>query len=221
MTVDGDTDLEARVRQLESVEEIRQLVARYALALDSRNVEALAALFVADVETHGGGRGRAALAEWFNGPVLRQGYSTTFHLIGNHIIDFVDDDHATGALYCRPEHEAGDLWVIMPVVYEDRYERQDGHWYFRSRRPHAFYAADVTESPLEIDEPVPLPRQPVHDPPDAAGAVGVVAALLGRGRWLTATGRWPPASTGSSRTAPSASSPGATPTPSTAGTSTR
>lgn len=161
MTVDGATDLEARVSRLESVEEIRQLVARYALALDSRNVEALAALFVADVETHGGGHGRAALAEWFNGPVLRQGYSTTFHLIGNHVIDFDDDDdHATGALYCRPEHEAGDLWIIMPVVYEDRYERQDGHWYFRSRRPHAFYAADVTESPLEVENRFHFPDNP-------------------------------------------------------------
>jgi|SRR6185437_3440798 len=157
---DATASLEARVQRLEAVEEIRQLVSRYALALDSRNVEALAALFVEDVDVHGGAKGREALAEWFNGPVLRQGYTTTFHLIGNHVIDFTDDDHATGRLYCRPEHEVGDLWVIMPVVYEDRYERQAGHWYFRSRRPHAFYAADIKESPLDVENRFNFPNNP-------------------------------------------------------------
>jgi hypothetical protein len=151
-------DLEARVQRLEAVEEIRQLASRYSLALDSRNVEALAALFVKDVEVHDGKVGREALAEWFD-PVLRP-YGVTFHIIGNHVIDFVDDDHATGHVYCRPEHEKDDLWIVMPVVYEDRYERQDGHWYFKSRRPHAFYAADVLESPLQVEGRFHFPNNP-------------------------------------------------------------
>jgi hypothetical protein len=151
-------DLDARIQRLEDTEQIRQLVARYSLALDSRNVDMLASLFVADVETHGGKVGRQALAEWFD-PVLRP-YRTTFHLVGNHIIDFVDDDHATGSVYCRPEHEVDDLWVVMPVIYDDRYERQDGHWYFRSRRPHAFYAADVNESPMQVEDRFNFPGNP-------------------------------------------------------------
>lgn len=150
--------LESRVARLEAVEEIRQLVARYALALDSRDVGTLVSLFVPDVEVHDGHRGREALAEWFD-PVLRP-YRTTFHLIGNHVIDFVDDDRATGALYCRPEHEVGDLWIIMPLVYDDRYERREGHWYFKSRRPHAFYAADVLESPLDVEGRFHFPHNP-------------------------------------------------------------
>jgi hypothetical protein len=152
------SDLEARVQRLEAVEEIRQLASRYSLALDSRNVPALVALFVEDVEVHDGKVGREALAEWFD-PILRP-YTTTFHIIGNHVIDFVDDDHATGAVYCRPEHEVGDLWIVMPVVYEDRYERQGGHWFFKSRRPHAFYAADVLESPLQIEGRFHFPDNP-------------------------------------------------------------
>ncbi len=95
-----DEDLEARVTRLEAVEEIRQLVARYALALDGRDVATLVSLFVPDVEVHDGRRGREALAEWFD-PTLRP-YRTTFHLIGNHVIDLVDDDHATGALVLPP-----------------------------------------------------------------------------------------------------------------------
>jgi hypothetical protein len=151
-------ELEERIQRLEGTEEIRQLVSRYSLALDSRNVDMLVSLFVSDVQTHDGNVGRAALAAWFD-PVLRP-YRATFHLVGNHVIEFLDEDHATGSVYCRPEHEVGDLWVVMPVIYDDRYEREDGHWYFRSRRPHAFYAADVNENPLELEGRFNFPDNP-------------------------------------------------------------
>lgn len=153
------TDVEARLRALEAREEIRQLVARYALALDSRNIDDLVALFVDDVATGDGRHGRAALADWFDG-VLRP-YTTTFHLIGNHVIDLVDDDHATGVLYCRPEHEVGDLWVVMPLQYWDRYERRADRWYFRSRSIHAFYAADLLENPSRLPGRFHFPGNPM------------------------------------------------------------
>lgn len=152
-------DLAARLDRLEAVEEIRQLASRYALALDSRDVQAMVALFVDDVATPGGGVGRQALAEWFD-PILRP-YTTTFHLIGNHVIDLVDEDHATGVVYCRPEHEVGDLWVVMPMQYWDRYERRDGRWYFKSRKPQVFYAADVLEHPLHVEGRFNFPGNPL------------------------------------------------------------
>ena len=152
-------DLESRVLRLEALDEIRQLASRYALALDGRDVTALVSLFVDDVETGDGRRGRDALADWFD-PILRP-YKTTFHLIGNHIIDLVDDDHATGVVYCRPEHEVDDLWVVMPMQYWDRYERRDGHWYFTSRRPVVYYAADVLEHPLQVEGRFHFPGNPM------------------------------------------------------------
>jgi hypothetical protein len=151
-------DLLARVARLEAHEEIRQLASRYAMALDARDVEAMAATFVEDVPTHGGGVGRAALAEWLQ-ETLRP-YTVTFHLIGNHVIDFVDDDHATGIVYCRPEHQVGDLWIVMPLQYWDRYERREGRWYFRSRSPHVFYAADVLENPTQVPGRFNFPGNP-------------------------------------------------------------
>lgn len=162
-------DLEARIARLEAVEEIRQLVARYALALDQRDVTAMAALFVDDVRTADGRVGRAALAEWFD-PVLRP-YTTTFHLIGNHVIDLDDDDgdHAHGVVYCRPEHEVGDLWIVMPMQYWDRYERRDGHWYFTSRHPKVFYAADVLEHPLRVPNRFHFPNNPMIDRAELPG----------------------------------------------------
>lgn len=155
----ADPGLEARVRALEAYEQIRQLAARYAHALDSRNIAELVALFVEDVNTGDGGTGRGALASWFD-KVLRP-FTTTFHLIGNHIIDLVDDDHATGIVYCRPEHEVGDLWIVMPLQYWDRYERRDGTWYFRSRSIHAFYAADVLENPARLPNRFHFPGNPM------------------------------------------------------------
>src|SRR3954468_11177454 len=153
------TDVERRLDRLEAYEQIKQLAAKYALALDSRDVPTLVSLFVDDVEAGKGQKGREALAAFFD-PVLRP-YKTTFHFIGNHVIDFIDDDHAKGVVYCRPEHEVGDLWVVMPMQYWDRYERRDGQWLFRSRSPHVFYAADVLEHPLRCDKRFHFPGTPM------------------------------------------------------------
>jgi len=141
---------EGRLRVLEAYEQIRQLAARYALAFDSRDIDELTGLFVEDVRTADGRVGRAALAESLDA-VLRR-FATTFHLIGNHIIDLVDEEHATGIVYCRPEYEVGDLWIVMPLQYWDRYELREGTWYFESRSVHAFYAADVTENPAALPD---------------------------------------------------------------------
>lgn len=163
----SDGDVARRLERIEAYEEIRQLAARYALALDSRDMKAMAALFVDDVKTADGGVGRDALAEWFDG--LMRPFTTTFHLIGNHIIDLVDETHATGVVYCRPEHEVDGEWIVMPMQYWDRYEQQDGHWYFRSRSPHAFYAADVLSRPTEVDDRFHFPGNPLITKADLPG----------------------------------------------------
>lgn len=153
-------DIESRLLRLEAHEEIRQLASRYAAALDSRDVATMASLFVEDVDVGNGQTGRPALAAWFD-EILRP-YRTTFHLVGNHVIDVVDDDHATGVVYCRPEHEVGDEWIVMPMQYWDRYERgRDGRWCFRSRSPKVFYAADVLSHPLRVEGRFHFPGNPM------------------------------------------------------------
>jgi hypothetical protein len=156
------SELVTRLERLEATEQIRQLVARYALALDSRDIPSLVSLFIEDVVVGRGRVGRAELAAWFD-PLLRP-YRTTFHFIGNHVIKFEDDDHASGVVYCRPEHEVGDEWIVMPMNYRDSYVRRDGCWLFQSRRVEAFYAADVTKSPTEAPGRFHFPGNPlVHE----------------------------------------------------------
>jgi len=142
-----DTDLAARLDRLESLDEIRQLAGKYALALDMRDLDALCGLFPADVRVSRDESGRAALREWFDA-TLRERFTGTAHVTGNHIIEFDDQDHAHGVVYSRNEHEHGDDWVYMTMMYWDDYERIDGHWLFRRRLPLYWYATDLRRPPI-------------------------------------------------------------------------
>lgn len=140
-------NVEERLDRLESLDEIRQLVARYCLALDMRDLDALVGLFPEDVRVGGGERGRPALKRWFD-QTLREQFTGTAHVTGNHIIELESPDAARGVVYSRNEHETGDEWVIMTMLYWDRYERRDGRWQFRRRLPLYWYATDLNAPPI-------------------------------------------------------------------------
>src|SRR5437879_577030 len=128
------------VARLVAHEEIRQLASRYALAVDSRDLDALMALFVDD----GRDRLRASFEESL------RGVGITILNVGTHAIDLVDDDHATGAVYCKGEIQDGDRWIHQAILYRDVYERRDGRWYFVRRRHELWYGAEVGVNPLTL-----------------------------------------------------------------------
>ena len=140
-------DLARRVARLEAREEIRDLVARYALALDMRDLDALCGLFPEDVRVGRGQSGRAALKAWFDA-TLRNQFTGTAHVTGNHLIELVGEDRARGVVYSRNEHETGERWIFMTMIYVDDYERIGARWYFRRRLPLYWYAADLREPPI-------------------------------------------------------------------------
>jgi hypothetical protein len=142
-----DADLAARLDRLESLDAIRQLAAKYCLALDMRALDALVNLFPPDVRVSRDLRGRLELRKWFD-ETLRVQFTGTAHFTGNHIIEFDDADHAHGVVYSRNEHETGPEWVIMTMMYWDHYERLDGTWYFRRRLPLYWYATDLNKPPI-------------------------------------------------------------------------
>jgi hypothetical protein len=144
---DAKPSLEARIDRLESIDEIRQLAAKYSLALDMRDCDAWANLFPEDVKVGGGKTGRAELRHWFD-ETHRMQFDGTSHHIGGHIIEFDDPDHAQGVVYSKNEHETGAEWVIMQMMYFDKYERVDGRWYFRRRLPLYWYATDLNKPPI-------------------------------------------------------------------------
>jgi ketosteroid isomerase-like protein len=128
-------------------EEIRQLVARYAVAIDSRDLDLLVGLFVDDVRVGGDAHGRDALRATFDGQLRAIGVSILN--VGTQVIDFVDDDHATGIVYCNGEIEAGDRWIHQAILYRDTYERRDGRWYFVRRVHELFYGAATPTNPRQ------------------------------------------------------------------------
>lgn len=132
---------------MESLAAIRQLAYRYALAVDSRDIDSLVALFVPDVQVGRDQRGRAALGAWF-GQILRD-MRVTVHFVGNHVVDFQDRDHARGVVYCYDELERPETgsWQRGKLQYWDDYVRVEGEWCFGRRRFHRWYLVDATERP--------------------------------------------------------------------------
>ena len=144
--------LQQRIDRLESLDEIRQLAAKYSLALDMRDLDAMANLFPEDVKVGKNSSGRAHLKKWLD-ETMRNQFTGTSHHIGNHIIEFIDPDQAVGVVYSKNEHETptanGDIeWVIMQMIYWDNYQRIDGRWYFKRRLPCYWYATDLNKPPV-------------------------------------------------------------------------
>lgn len=136
------------LEQLVAHDAIRQLVARYAVALDARDLEAVAALFVEDVRVGRDGRGRAALADYLRAAMADLG--VTILNVGTQLIDMADADHATGVVYCRGELQVGDRWVMQAIQYRDTYERRDGEWRFVRREHLLWYGRELPTSPAGL-----------------------------------------------------------------------
>lgn len=142
-----ESDLAARIDRLESLDAVRQLPAKYALALDMRDMDAMVSLFPADVRVGKEASGRLALRAYMD-RTLRSPFTGTSHHIGGHVIEFDDPDHAHGVVYSKNEHETGDEWVIMQMMYVDDYVRQQGRWFFARRLPLYWYATDLNKPPV-------------------------------------------------------------------------
>jgi hypothetical protein len=127
------------LQELLSRDRIHQLADRYALAVDGKDLDTLAGLFADDVDNGRYGRGPEGVRTFYD-HVLR-GFHCSMHMVGNHVIDFQDDDHATGVVYCRAHHHIlePEHWYDMSLAYWDTYERRGDGWCFRRRRLKSWY----------------------------------------------------------------------------------
>lgn len=128
-----------------------ELAHRYAVALDRKDHAALAALFVPAIQE----AVRAQLE-----PVI-DALGVTVLSVTTQVVDVVDEEHATGVVYCTAEVEDPDHgWIRQQIVYLDRYERHDGQWYFRARDHQLVYGEQVRANPLD-QPPANWPDSPV------------------------------------------------------------
>jgi ketosteroid isomerase-like protein len=162
------SDLERRLVALEARAEIQNLVARYAFAVDDRDMEAVAACF-----TEGGGfssregklgaRGRQAVMDQFHDRWGVLGPAN--HIVHQHLIE-LDDEDADGASGLVSSHAElirnGEVWITA-FRYEDQYRRESGRWRFADRMLSVFYYLrpqdyvakfDVLERNLTYERPI-------------------------------------------------------------------
>jgi hypothetical protein len=159
------------VERLVAHDRIRLLVARYAVALDARDLDTLVALFVPDVRAD------------FAAMLSRVG--VTFLNVGTHVIDLTGPDDATGVVYCHGQVQEGDDWIHQAIVYRDRYTRRGEDWLFVGRRHELVYGEVAPTNPLRQD--------PANWPERSVGRGTVPASWPTWGLFWADAGREPPA----------------------------
>jgi ketosteroid isomerase-like protein len=142
---------------------IQELVARYSLAIDSRDLEALARLYHPNCPVRGYPNGPDGVRRRFDA-VLRT-FAASTHFNGNHVLSSLDPDAASGSLYCLATHLVADdaRWVTMQMLYQDQYTRHDGRWVFWRRAVHAWRSFDA---PPTVDAKAILPYSAPNDLPE-------------------------------------------------------
>jgi len=129
--------------ELVAREGIRDLALRYALAVDGKDLDTLADLFVPDVDNGRYGQGPGGVKRFFDQSLRK--FHSSMHLVANHVIDLEDERHATGVVYCRAHHHVlePEHWFDEALAYWDTYERVEGSWRFRRRRVRSWYRQEI------------------------------------------------------------------------------
>jgi len=125
---------DARLRRLLDSYEIRELAQRYAVAITSRDLDAVVELFDPAVDNGKWGAGRDGVRAYYaNYFELNQ--RKAFLQVGTHQVDLIDDTTATGVCLTRSWDVGPDeARMDVMVVYFDTYRKQDDRWGFFQRR---------------------------------------------------------------------------------------
>jgi ketosteroid isomerase-like protein len=164
----SNPSLEARIRELESREAIRQLVARYCYVIDNRDTAGIGAIFAPDARfaSKDGvmeARGREAIVQQFHGRFAVLGM--TNHFTHDHLIDFKTPELAHGIVNSHAELVRYDRPMWVSLRYEDTYVCEGGHWYFGERVLGFSYYLAVEEYAKYLTE---RKRMRAYDEPQEA-----------------------------------------------------
>jgi uncharacterized protein (TIGR02246 family) len=117
---------------------IRELMARYAQALDACNFSDVAALFAEDgewVTSYGSARGRLQIETLLASVVPRPGEGPQRkHYIANIIVTLSGDEAAARSDYLVIRESADGLIPVMGGTYLDRFVKRGGGWQFTRKQ---------------------------------------------------------------------------------------
>jgi ketosteroid isomerase-like protein len=164
--------LEQRVRRLEDRIEIGELIARYGLVMDDRDMASMPDLFTSDVviRSRDGGMnatGRDAAIAMFRRRLAALGPSN--HVTHDRIITFDDaqPEVAQGMVLSHAELCRSGVAMVTAIRYRDRYRREGGRWRFGERELTFMYFVDAADYVDALGPGVAL-RNRVFDQPRAA-----------------------------------------------------
>jgi hypothetical protein len=160
----ADADLARAVRRLQDRQELRDLTVRYCRAMDDSDWATLRTLFADRPEVPGGETGDATVARLRS---VRSTYGRTIHTPHGQLVEFADDDHATGLVPAHAELAVQGETVHCAMRYYDDYVRQDGGWRFARRQIKFSYALPWARLPGALTDDLPVHRPGTEAaPPD-------------------------------------------------------
>lgn len=143
-------DLTRRLERIEAKEAIRDLVVRYGMAVDDRDMDAVGDGFTDDaVFRHGDdsivNHGRDEIVAFYTDRL--RAFGATYHYPHSHLIelDANDPDRATGVVCAHAELGIDGRTYVTALRYHDQYRREDGEWRFAERRLAMLYYMDLAE----------------------------------------------------------------------------
>jgi hypothetical protein len=161
--------LSVKVKSLEDIQEISNVLIDYGRALDSRDFKAYSALFAKDGSWSGGlgtiSGGPPAIYDFMTSRIGggRQGNSVgfgpTYHIMSSFKID-VKGDNATASSRWAFVTAARGPGVQVAGRYEDTFIREDGTWKIRSRQAFNDLAAPTTAPGGTGAQPQSAPTPP-------------------------------------------------------------
>lgn len=123
---------------LEEKEELRDLVTRYCLYIDSGRYDDWVATFtedgVFDSPILGRWQGKMSLKQFTEKYRTWTGNNQPRHCVMNVLVN-VEGNHATGECYLLMTHASeGKTELVVSGRYEDRMEKVNGKWLFKERK---------------------------------------------------------------------------------------
>ena len=143
-------DLSIRIARIEAKDAIRDLVVRYGMAVDDRDMTAVGEVFTDDaVFRHGDdsivNHGRDEIVAFYTDRL--QAFGATYHYPHSHLIELDSDDadRATGVVCAHAELGIDGRTYVTALRYHDQYRCEAGTWRFSERRLAMLYYMDLAE----------------------------------------------------------------------------
>jgi ketosteroid isomerase-like protein len=154
--------LEARIRRLEDIEDIRSLRNAYHACINDGRYDEIAELFTDDARVVLGYLatyvGRAAIDTGFRGMGERERFFIK-QFIHSHDVKLVGDS-GTGVSYLEARYGRYGVSWLVSGRYDDIYARQNGRWLFKSMIAELYYTVPLGVGWMADEKHYLRPRNP-------------------------------------------------------------